>query len=289
MESQRLDNPSAEQKYVILIDCPDEKGLVYKISGVLYRHNFNIISNNEFVDNELGHFFMRTEVIGDFDDQKLITELKGILPNNSLLKVEKMRKKNVVLLATKEHHCLGDILVRHEFDELNANILAVVANHDILKPFTEKFNIPFHFISHEGLTREKHEDLVKNVIDSYNPDYLVLAKYMRILTPNFVRHYENKIVNIHHSFLPAFIGANPYRQAFDRGVKMIGATAHYVNHSLDEGPIIVQDIIQVDHTKDAKSMARAGRDVEKIVLARALRLVFEDKTFVNGNKTVIFD
>jgi formyltetrahydrofolate deformylase len=289
MESQRLENPSAEQKYVILIDCPDEKGLVYKISGVLYRHNFNIISNNEFVDNELGHFFMRTEVIGDFDDQKLITELKGILPNNSLLKVEKMRKKNVVLLSTKEHHCLGDILVRHEFDELNANILAVVANHDILKPFTEKFNIPFHFISHEGLTREKHEDLVKNLIDLYNPDYLVLAKYMRILTPNFVRHYENKIVNIHHSFLPAFIGANPYRQAFDRGVKMIGATAHYVNHSLDEGPIIVQDIIQVDHSKDAKAMARAGRDVEKIVLARALRLVFEDKTFVNGNKTVIFD
>ncbi|GAB4338259.1 MAG: formyltetrahydrofolate deformylase [Flammeovirgaceae bacterium] len=289
MESQRLENPSTEQKYVILIDCPDEKGLVYKISGVLYRHNFNIISNNEFVDNELGHFFMRTEVVGDFDEQKLITELRSILPNNSLLKVEKMRKKNVVLLATKEHHCLGDLLVRHEFDELNANILAVVANHDVLKTFTEKFNIPFHFISHEGLTREKHEELVKNVIDSYNPDFLVLAKYMRILTPNFVRHYENKIINIHHSFLPAFIGANPYKQAFDRGVKMIGATAHYVNHSLDEGPIIVQDIIQVDHTKDAKSMAKAGRDVEKIVLARALKLVFEDKTFVNGNKTVIFD
>jgi formyltetrahydrofolate deformylase len=200
-----------------------------------------------------------------------------------------MEKKKIVILVTKEAHCIGDLLVRHEFGELNAEIQAVVGNYEILKPLTEKFDIPFHYVDHTEISREAHEAAMIRVIDGYAPDYLVLAKYMRVLTPGFVDHYTNRIVNIHHSFLPAFIGAKPYQQAYDRGVKIIGATAHFVNNNLDEGPIIAQNVINVDHSDSALDMANAGHDVEKIVLAKALKLVFEDKVFVNRNKTVIFD
>jgi formyltetrahydrofolate deformylase len=151
-----------------------------------------------------------------------------------------------------------------------------------------KFGIPFHYISHEHRTRPEHEDAIHKALAIYQPEFLVLAKYMRVLTPEFVAHYPNKIINIHHSFLPAFIGANPYRQAFDRGVKIIGATAHFVNNNLDEGPIIHQDTIPVTHRLSSDEMARAGKDGEKIVLARALKLVFQDRIFIHKNKTIIF-
>lgn len=151
-----------------------------------------------------------------------------------------------------------------------------------------RFGIPFHYISHEGKTREAHDQEMSEVIDAYHPEYLVLAKYMRVLSSAFVARFPNRIINIHHSFLPAFIGANPYRQAFERGVKIIGATAHFVNTDLDEGPIIAQNVIQVNHAQGARDMAQAGRDVEKIVLAQALKLVFAEKVFVSNNKTIIF-
>ncbi|MGE3310342.1 MAG: formyltetrahydrofolate deformylase, partial [Limisphaerales bacterium] len=193
------------------------------------------------------------------------------------------------VLATREHHCLADILIRNTYSELNANLLAVISNHNHLEPLVRRFDLPFHTISHEGMDRVEHEHRIIERIESYSPDFVVLAKYMRILGPDFVRRFPRRIINIHHSFLPAFIGARPYHQAFERGVKVIGATAHYVTEQLDQGPIIVQQVIPVDHTHTAEDLQQNGRDVEQLVLARALRVVFEDRVFLCGNRTVILD
>ncbi len=273
----------------VLIDCPDAKGLVYKISSIFYRHELNMLSNGEFVDSERNLFFMRSVVEGEIDTPRLEEELQAALPEGSGVKVIEPRKKRLVLMATKESHALGDLLIRYEAGELDAEIVGVVSNYDVLRPLVEKFDIPFHTISHEGLDRETHEARVLERLDALGPiDYVVLAKYMRILTPAFVRAYENRIINIHHSFLPAFIGANPYKQAYERGVKIIGATAHFVNDDLDEGPIIAQDVKPVDHAYNWQALQKLGRDIEKIVLARAVKLALEDRIFVYGNKTVIF-
>ena len=276
-------------QYRVLIDANDEKGLVYKISSIFYNHNLNILSNSEFVDKESNKFFMRSVVDGEINKADLNEEIKAILPKNSSLKILEPKKKNIVIMATKELHALGDILIRHEAGELEANILAVVSNYDLLEPFVSKFNIPYITVSHEGLERSEHETKIIEVINSFDDvDYIVLAKYMRILTPRFVEAFEDKIMNIHHSFLPAFIGANPYKQAYDRGVKIIGATAHFVNNNLDEGPIIAQEVIHVNHAYGWKDMQRSGKDVEKVVLSRALKLALEDRIFVYANRTVIF-
>lgn len=284
-----MNNGSSAQEYILRIDCPDEKGLVHKITGVLFHNDLNVIRNDEYVDRESGHFFMRTVYSGAAAPEKIIAGLKGMLPEGVAIHLTTRSAKNVVVLATKEHHCLSDLLVRNEYKDLDINILAVVANHDTLRPLVERFGIPFHCITHEALDRPAHEALVCAQIDAYAPDYIVLAKYMRVLTAAFTRRYPNRIINIHHSFLPAFIGANPYRQAFERGVKIIGATAHFVNDELDEGPIITQDVIHVNHSKSAKDLARAGRDVEKIVLAKALQWVLEDRVFIHGRRTVVFE
>lgn len=272
----------------VLIDCDDEKGLVYKISKLFFDKNLNIESNQEFVDDETNRFFMRTVVSGEFDPSSLQKELVVVLPKNSNIKVIMPQKKKIVIMATKESHALGDILIRHQDDELDAEIVAVVANHDTLQQLVRRFDIPFFHVSAEGISREDHEEIVINLLKGFEFDYIVLAKYMRILTSNFVSNFAGKIINIHHSFLPAFIGANPYKQAFERGVKIIGATAHFVTNDLDEGPIISQDVIPVNHRFDWMDMQRAGRDVEKIVLSRALNLVLSDRIFVNGNKTIVF-
>ena len=190
-------------------------------------------------------------------------------------------------MVTKEAHCLGDILMKSAYGGLDVEIAAVIGNHDLLSHLVTQFGIPFHHISHDGLTREQHDMQIIQQIDQYQPDYVVLAKYMRVLTPAFVQHYPNQIINIHHSFLPAFIGARPYHQAYERGVKIIGATAHYVNDNLDEGPIIHQSVINVDHTYSADDMVMAGRDVEKNVLSHALGRVLTQRVFVYGNRTVI--
>ncbi|EDZ62636.1 Formyltetrahydrofolate deformylase [Sulfurimonas gotlandica GD1] len=276
-------------KYRVLIDANDEKGLVHKVSTVFYNNDLNILSNSEFVDKENNKFFMRSVVDGDIDISKLRESLKEVLPKSAGIKLIEPKKKNIIIMATKELHALGDILIRHEADELDANILAVISNYDELESLVTRFNIPYITVSHEGLERIEHEQKIIECIDSFKDvDYIVLAKYMRILTPRFVETYEDKIINIHHSFLPAFIGANPYKQAYNRGVKIIGATAHFVNNNLDEGPIIAQEVIHVDHAYSWKDMQRSGRDVEKVVLSRALKLALEDRIFVYANKTVIF-
>ena len=277
-----------EKRARVLIDCDDAKGLVYKISKVFYDRDLNIDNNREFVDKEHGRFFMRTVVTGLFDVQELLSELKLVAPKDAHIRVIEPNDKKIVILATKESHALGDILIRHADGELGADIECVIANHDTLRKLVERFDIPFFHISAEGLSREEHETRVMECIDQHTFDYMVLAKYMRILTSTFVKAYPQQIINIHHSFLPAFIGANPYKQAFERGVKIIGATAHFVTDDLDEGPIIAQDVIPVNHRFSWKDMQRAGRDGEKIELSRALALVLQDRVFVNGNKTVIF-
>jgi len=277
-----------ENRARVLIDCEDAKGLVYKISKVFYDRDLNIDNNREFVDKEHERFFMRTVVTGLFDAQELQHELESVVPKDAQIKVIEPKDKKIIIMATKESHALGDILIRHEDGALGAEIACVIANHNTLESLVRKFNIPFFYIPATDMSREEHEKAVMKHIDKFEFDYIVLAKYMRILTPTFVKSYTKKIINIHHSFLPAFIGANPYKQAFERGVKIIGATAHYVTDDLDEGPIIAQDVIPVNHRLTWRDMQKAGRDGEKIVLSRALSLVLNDRVFVNGNKTVIF-
>lgn len=274
-------------QYRLLIETNDQKGLVYNISKILYEYDLNIENNSEYVDKETNKFFMRTVIEGDFDKQKLFKDLESILPENSEIVLKKKTKKDIVILATKEMHCLGDLLIKHAAGELEANITAVISNHNVLQNLVEKFDIPFEYVSHEQLSREDHEEKIIQTIKKYDHEVIVLAKYMRILTPKFVQTFPLQVVNIHHSFLPAFIGANPYKQAHSRGVKIIGATSHFVTDDLDEGPIIAQDITRVDHNYTWEDMRDAGRNVEKVVLSNALDLVLHDRVFVYGNKTVI--
>ncbi len=275
------------QEYILLIDTVDAKGLVYNISKVLYANNLNIEQNAEYVDGESHKFFMRSLISGNVNKNLLLKELTEVLPKNATITLNTDAKKDIVILVTKESHVLGDLLIRYIDGELNANIKAVIANHEDLRDLVEKFNIPYYCISADNMQREEHEKRVIDKINEFDPQLIVLAKYMRILTPQFIATFSQQILNIHHSFLPAFIGANPYKQAYQRGVKIIGATAHYVTEVLDEGPIISQDVVRVDHSFSWQEMRRSGRNVEKVVLSNALQLLLEDRVFVFGNKTVI--
>jgi formyltetrahydrofolate deformylase len=276
-------------RLILLVSCPDERGLVARISGVLHRHGGNVVENGEFVDPESGIFFMRTAV-DDIPDADLLERvLKAELPPVARIRLTHQGKKRVLLMATKEPHCLGDLLIRAAFHDLPMDITSVVANHEVLRGLTESFGVTFHGISSQGLSREEHEAKVIEVIDREAPDLIVMAKYMRVLSSDFIGRYRNRILNIHHSFLPAFIGANPYRQAYERGVKIIGATAHFASEDLDEGPIIAQDVTPVNHKHGPRDMARHGKDVEMRVLSRALRAVLEDRVVVSNNKTILFE
>jgi formyltetrahydrofolate deformylase len=232
---------------------------------------------------------MRTAFEGTTAPDRVVSYLQQILPQAAVVKLVKAEHQPIVIMATTEAHCLGDLLIRHYAGELAAQIRGVVSNHEKLKALVEQFGIPFHCVSHENLERTAHEDRVADVLADYAPEYIVLAKYMRILSPKFVARYPKRMINIHHSFLPAFIGAKPYHQAYERGVKVIGATAHVVTDDLDTGPIIAQGTIPVNHTFTATAMVQAGRDVEKIVLAKAVKLVLEERVFLHGNRTVIFE
>ncbi|WP_031301371.1 formyltetrahydrofolate deformylase [Sphingobacterium paucimobilis] len=274
---------------LILIQCRDAVGLVSGLSNSITRHRLNIITMREYVDEENNKFFVRVVCSGQPQStESLLEDLRNTLPQNAEIQINPTHRKKLIILVTKEHHCLADILTRHYFDTLQGEVQAVIGNYDTLKDFTEKFDIPFHHISHEGKTKEDFEQQVTDTIKTYAPDYIILAKFMRILSPNFVKEFEHRLINIHHSFLPAFIGANPYKQAHDRGVKIIGATAHFVTDDLDEGPIIVQNTKSVDHSYDLQRMKTAGKEIEKAVLTRAIQLVMEDRVILNGNKTIVF-
>jgi formyltetrahydrofolate deformylase len=274
---------------IILIECSDQKGLIHAITGVLFRHGLNIVQNDEFVDHDSGRFYMRTAVENSVDPERLAGELQAVLPPGAAVRFPNREKRRIVILATKEYHCLGDLLLRNAFGDWNARILAVISNHAGLESLVRRFDIPYHCIPHEKKSRSEHEAEILAVLGSYDPEYLVLAKYMRVVTAAFIDRYRNRMINIHHSFLPAFVGANPYRQAYDRGVKIIGATAHFVTENLDEGPILAQGVIPVGRNDTVEDMAQAGRDVEKTVLARAVKLVFDDRVFLCGQRTIIFE
>jgi len=277
------------QPRVLNVECPDRVGLVHAITGVLLAESLNIVGNQEFVDRSAKRFFMRTEIEGSFDESRALEKLRATLGPDAIIQLPSLAPKRVILFASKEHHCVADLLVRHMFSELHCEILAVISNHETLRPLVERFDIPFHFVPSAVADRTRHEQQILDLLAPYQIDFLVLAKYMRILSADFVRRFERRIVNIHHSFLPAFIGARPYQQAYDRGVKVIGATAHFVTDALDQGPIIVQQVIPVDHSHSPQDLSAAGRDVEQIVLARALKLVFEDRVFLCANRTILFD
>ena len=274
-------------EYILKVSCDDEKGLILRISEIVVKNGLNYLSTNEFVDHENHRFYMRAVLDGELEVKGFVNTLLAFLPRSAQVFCEESRRKNIVVMATKENHCLGDILIRENSGDLNANVLAVVANHEDLREFASKFDVPFICVPSDGVGREEHEKMVLAQLKKLNFDYLILAKYMRILSRDFVLNYEEKIINIHHSFLPAFIGANPYKQAYERGVKIIGATAHFVTECLDDGPIITQDVVLVNHEMDWQDMRRAGRNVEKVVLTRALDLVFDERVFVYKNKTVI--
>lgn len=243
----------------------------------------------EHVDVANNEFFTRLQLSGEGDAAAITAELQQALPAGAIVQVSSQPQKRIVLLVTKEYHCLGDMLLRHHFNTLGATIACVIGNHALLGDICARFDVPFHHVPHEDLGKEAFENNLLQQLQQYTFDYIVLAKFMRILSPGFIARYPLRIINIHHSFLPAFIGASPYKQAHERGVKLIGATAHYVTSDLDEGPIIAQQIIPVNHTFTAKDMVHAGREIETAVLAKALSLVLSDRVFVFRNKTVVFE
>jgi formyltetrahydrofolate deformylase len=274
---------------IIVIQCKDAVGLVAIIAKVLAEDGYNIVSMREHVDIEENNFFARIVVTCITNPERIKKELIKVLPPQATVHVNPHPEKSIIVLVTKEYHCLSDILTRNHFKTLGVNVQCVIGNHPNLKDITERFGIPFYLVSHEQKTKEVFENELIQLIRPFNPDYLILAKFMRILSPEFIKTFWLKIINIHHSFLPAFIGANPYAQAFKRGVKIIGATAHFVTNELDEGPIITQQVIRVNHSFTLKDLVKTGRENETAALAKAMQLVFEDRVFVCNNKTVVFD
>ncbi len=274
---------------ILLIQCRDQVGLVAAISTVLANQAINIVSMREHADTIENRFFVRVSVEGKVDFLFLEQQLRIALPEEAKIKVNPLPEKKIILLVTKEYHCLSDILVRNHFRTLGATVQCVIGNHNTLAEICSRFDVPFHFVSHENSEKEKFESSLLNVIEKYEVDYLVLAKFMRILSAGFVERFAMRIINIHHSFLPAFVGASPYKQAFERGVKLIGATAHFVTNQLDEGPIIAQQIIPVTHSYTLADMVRSGKEIETAVLNKALHLIFEDRVLVYKNKTIVFE
>jgi formyltetrahydrofolate deformylase len=274
---------------VVIIQCEDRIGLVADITSVLAKAVCNIVSMREHVDMEENKFFVRIASDGNSDPMEMEEAIKKVLPVNAFVKVNPVPEKKIIIMVTKEYHCLTDILTRNHFKTLGASVQCVIGNHPDLKNITERFDIPYFFVSHTNKTIETFETELMNIILPLSPDYLVLAKFMRILSPEFIASFKLKIINIHHSFLPAFVGANPYSQAYKRGVKIIGATAHFVTDDLDDGPIITQKIISINHSYTLSDLIKAGRENETAALVKAMQLVFEDRVFVYNNKTVVFE
>jgi formyltetrahydrofolate deformylase len=283
-----------ENRARFLIKCPDQPGIVAAVSKFLYDHEANIVASNQYtMDPVGGEFFMRIEF--DCPDLK---EKAGKLEEEFLPLAEKFQMdwkimyvselKNMAIFVSKEPHCLLELLWEWQSGDLMANIALVISNHETAREMVESLGIPFYYIPANKDIRSQVEQQQKELLAQYDVDLIVLARYMQILTNDFVRGYENQIINIHHSFLPAFIGAKPYERAYQRGVKMIGATSHYVTSDLDEGPIIEQNIGRVDHQANGEDMKKIGQSIERSVLARAVKWHLEDRIIVHQNKTIVF-
>ncbi len=278
---------------ILLTHCPDQPGLVRAVASFIAENGGNIIQFDQHVDTQAGIFFMRAEwhlenfVIPRTDLPVFIRALAEPRRMTWSLHFSDQRHR-LALFVSKDAHCLYDLLSRHEAGELEADIPLIVANHETLRPAAERFGIPFHVIPVTSATKAEAESRQRALIDDHNIDTIVLARYMQILSDEFASAYPNRIINIHHSFLPAFPGAKPYHSAHARGVKIIGATSHYVTGDLDEGPIIEQDVIRVTHRQTVADLVRQGRDLEKVVLSRAVRWHAQRKVLAYNNKTVIF-
>ena len=275
---------------ILVIQCRDQVGLVAAVAGYLSQQQINIVSMREYVDLQACRFFARIEVAGQgLKSEELESGLKKVLPPDAFIKARVLEPKKLTVLVTKEHHCLSDLLIRNHFQTAGFTINCVIGTCASLGDICTRFSVPFILVGHEDKSRQEFESEIKAHLNSSEFDFIVLAKFMRILSPGFVKEFPMKIINIHHSFLPAFIGANPYRQAHARGVKLIGATSHFVTDDLDEGPIITQQIIPVDHADTPLAMMKSGKEIETAALSQALQLLSEDRVLVYENRTVIFE
>ena len=263
--------------------------LLTTITVIFSKKQIAVVSINEHKDILNNLFLLRIESDEYSNLPGLEEELKETLPVEAIVRINPQPEKKVIILVTKEYHCLADILIRNEFKTLGASVQCVIGNYPVLSDLCERFGIPFHYITHEEKDKATFEAGMLGIIRQYKADYLVLAKFMRILSPEFFDHFPTRIINIHHSFLPAFAGANPYKRAYERGVKLIGATAHFVTPGLDEGPIITQQTAPVTHARSAADMIKTGREIETAVLSKALQLVFNDRVFIYDNKTFVFE
>ena len=278
---------------VILIQCRDQKGLVAKISTFWYECGFNVLDCQQHVDNGEGNFFMRLKldlegrswpdepIVGDFQTLAKALHLSWTVQDTG-------RPENVAILVSKAPHCLYDLLVRQREAELPCQIPLIVSNHEDLAPIASQFGIPYFHLPVTPESKPEQEMQIRGMMKEHSIDLIVLARYMQILSPQFALDFAGRIINIHHGFLPAFQGGNAYQKAYECGVKMIGATAHYVTADLDEGPIIEQGVERVDHSMSAEQITAVGRDVECVVLARAVRWHVEHRVLMNGHKSVIF-
>lgn len=282
------------QKITILIHCEDQKAIIASVTNYISSIDGNIIYLDQHVDTEENVFFMRLECefkTENWNLEAIKNDFKNRLANPFKMSWEMYtqdEKPKMALFVSKYDHCLYDILGRYSAGELHIEIPVIISNHEDLKSVAERFSIPFHHVPFTKDIKIEGEKTQLDLLQQYNIDFIVLARYMQIITPNLIAKYRNKIINIHHSFLPAFPGAKPYHSAFKRGVKIIGATSHYVTEGLDEGPIIEQDISRVTHSNSIEDFIMKGRDLERMVLARAIKLHAEHKTMVYDNKTVVF-
>lgn len=280
-------------KYSILIHCPDKKGIISNTTNFLHREGGNIVYLDQFVDREKNVFFMRTEVILEngrtIDSFKEAFEREVAIPYQMSYEIHHSEKKvKMAVFVSKYNHCLYEILARHQAGEWEVEIPFIVSNHLDLEPVAKQFNIPFYHIPVSKDSKAEAEVKQLDLLKKHQVDFIVLARYMQIVSTEMIAAYPHKIINIHHSFLPAFAGARPYHAAYDRGVKIIGATSHYVTEELDAGPIIEQDTTLVSHIHSVNDFISKGRDLEKIVLSKAISLHLRRKTIVYNNKTIIF-
>ena len=278
---------------ILLLSCKDQKGLVYKITNFIFNINGNIINLDEHVDVSEGKFFLRVAFSFNntiFSVSELSDKFEPLGNEfNANWKIYlKDEKLKTAIFVSKYEHCLQELLWRNTLNELNIDISVIISNHKDLSNLASQYNIPFHYFEITKENKLKQEQKQIKLLKELNIDTVILARYMQILSPGFVKEFPNKIINIHHSFLPAFIGGNPYKQAYLRGVKIIGATSHYVTDDLDEGQIIEQDIIRITHSDTLKDLISKGRDLERLVLARAVLLHSQHKILVDGKKTIVF-
>ena len=283
----KIDLIMQKKKYLLKITCLDKAGIVSELSTAIFHLGGFITTFDQFSDPDTKEFFMRCV----FETDRTITnELEHSFKKfNIKWELRDLENKpKLLILCSKERHCLNDLLNKQKTGLLAAEIRAIVSNHNLLEEMAGWYNLPYHYLPITKETKQAQEAQIKDLVSEYEIDYIVLARYMQILSPEFCEAYPGKIINIHHSFLPSFKGANPYLQAYERGVKVIGATAHFVTPNLDEGPIIHQETISVDHSYTAQELARNGSDVEAVVLSKAVKYVVDGKVFIDKHKTVVF-